>query len=49
MYVHQTLRHQFNQIIDNISDGDIKGFVFQHNSNLWVQLSVFLIGFCWNL
>jgi hypothetical protein len=24
------LRHQFNHLFDNISEGDIKGFVFQH-------------------
>jgi len=37
------LRHQFIHLFDNISEGDIKGFVFQHNSNLLVQLSIFLI------
>ena len=40
------LRHQFNQLFDTISEGDIKGSVFQHNSevyNLLVQLSIFLI------
>jgi len=26
------LRHQFHHLFDNISEGDIKGFVFQHNS-----------------
>jgi hypothetical protein len=26
------LRHQFNHLFDHISKGDIKGFVFQHNS-----------------
>jgi len=26
------LRHQFIHLFDNISEGDIKGFVFQHNS-----------------
>ena len=25
------LRHQFNQLFDNKSEGDIKSFVFQHN------------------
>jgi len=25
------LRHQFNHLFDHISEGDIKGFVFQHN------------------
>jgi hypothetical protein len=25
------LRHQFNHLFDNISEGDIKGYVFQHN------------------
>jgi hypothetical protein len=24
------LRHQLNHLFDNISDGDIKGFIFQH-------------------
>ena len=24
------LRHQLNHLFDNISEGDIKGFVFQH-------------------
>ena len=40
------LRHQFHQLFDNISEGDIKGFVFQLNSeitNSLVQLSIFLI------
>ena len=37
------LRHQFIHLFDNISEGDIKGFVFQHN--LLVQLSIFLIAF----
>ena len=39
------LRHQFIHLFDNISEGDIKGFVFQHNpfTNLLVQLSIFLI------
>jgi hypothetical protein len=39
------LRHQFTHLFDHISEGDIKGFVFQHNSdtNLLVQLSIFLI------
>jgi len=36
------LRHQFSHLFDNISEGDIKGFVFQH-TNLLVQLSIFLI------
>ena len=39
------LLHQFIRLFDNISDGDIKGFVFQHQkfTNLLVQLSIFLI------
>ena len=37
------LRHQFIHFFDNISEGDIKGFVFQHNSDLLVQLLTFLI------
>jgi len=28
-------------LFDNIPEGDIKGFVFQHNSDLLVQLSIF--------
>jgi hypothetical protein len=42
------LRHQFNQILDNVSDGDIKGFVSQQTqrfTNFLVQLSIFLIDF----
>jgi hypothetical protein len=33
------LRHQFIHFFDNISEGDIEGFAFQH----LVQLSIFLI------
>jgi hypothetical protein len=29
------LRHQFIRLFDNISEGDIKGFVFQHNSEVY--------------
>jgi len=38
-----------HHLFDNISEGDIKGFVyFQHNSNSLVQLSIFLIDlFVW--
>ena len=39
----QHLRHQFNHLFDNISEGDIKGFVFQQLTNSLVQLSIFLI------
>jgi len=42
----QHLRHQFIHLIDNISEGDIKGFAFnitQKLTNLLVQLSIFLI------
>ena len=35
------LRHQLIHLFDNISEGDIKGFVFQHDSDLLVQLSIF--------
>ena len=28
------LRHQFIHLFDNIYEGDIKGFVFQHNSEV---------------
>ena len=27
--------HQFNHLFNNISEGDIKGFVFQHNSEVY--------------
>ena len=40
------LRHQFIHLFDNISEGDIKGFVFnitQNLTNLLVQLSIFFI------
>ena len=29
------LRHQFIHLFDHISEGDIKGFVFQHNSEVY--------------
>jgi len=32
MYRYRTLRHQFIHLFDNISEGDIKGIVFQHKS-----------------
>jgi hypothetical protein len=32
------LRHQFIHLFDNISEGDIKGFVFQHNISAAVDL-----------
>ena len=41
----EQLRHQFIHLFDNISAGDIKGFVFQQNSECTkqiVQLSIFL-------
>jgi len=40
------LRHQFIHLVNNISEGDIKGFVFQHKLEVYkllVQLSIFLI------
>jgi hypothetical protein len=33
------LRHQFIHLFYNISDGDIKGFVFQHNSEVYKFIS----------
>jgi hypothetical protein len=33
------LRHQFIRLFDNISEGDIKGFVFQHNSEVYKFIS----------
>jgi hypothetical protein len=29
------LRHQFIHLFDNISEGDIEGFVSQHNSEVY--------------
>ena len=46
MYRTKHLRHQFIHLFDNISEGDIKGFIFnitQKFTNLLVQLSIFLI------
>jgi len=33
------LRHQFIHLFDNISEGDIKGYVFQHNSEVYNFIS----------
>ena len=33
------LRHQFIHLFDHISEGDIKGFVFQHNSEVYKLIS----------
>ena len=30
-------RHQFNHLFDNVSEGDIIGFVFQHNPGLQIH------------
>ena len=35
----QHLRQQFIHLFDNISEGDIKGFVFQHNSEVYIFIS----------
>jgi len=47
------LWHQFNQLFDNISDGDIEGFVFQHNLEVYKFIStavdLFELFICWNL
>ena len=32
-------RHQFIHLFDNIFEGDIKGFVFQHNSEVYKFIS----------
>ena len=39
------LQHQFIHLFDNIFEGDMKGFVLQHNSevNKFMQLSILLI------
>ena len=34
------LRHQFIHLFDNNSEGDIKGFVFQHNSEVYKFITV---------
>ena len=33
------LRHQFIHLFDNISEGDIQGFVFQHNLKVYKFIS----------
>jgi hypothetical protein len=33
------LRHQFIHLFDGISEGDIKGFVSQHNSEVYKFIS----------
>ena len=33
------LLHQFIRLFDNISEGDIKGFVFQHKSEVYKFIS----------
>jgi hypothetical protein len=33
------LWHQFIHLFDNISEGDIKGFVIQHNSEVYKFIS----------
>jgi hypothetical protein len=33
------LRHQFIHLFDNISEGDIKGFAFQRNSEVYTFIS----------
>jgi hypothetical protein len=43
MYRYRTFTAPVQPLIDNISEGDIKDFVFQHNYDLLVQLSIFLI------
>jgi len=43
MYGHQTLTASVQPLFDNVSEGDIKGYAFQHNKSLLVQLSIFLI------
>ena len=35
----EDFRHQFNHLFDNISDGDIKGVVIQHNSEVYRIIS----------
>jgi hypothetical protein len=33
------VRHQFYHLFDNISEGEIKGFVFKHNSEVYKLIS----------
>ena len=39
--VTENLRHQLINLFDNISEGDIKGFVFQHNSFISAAVDLF--------
>jgi hypothetical protein len=43
------LRHQFNHLFDNISIGDIKGFVFQHDSFISAAIDLSDWFICWDL
>jgi hypothetical protein len=45
------LWHQFNHLFDNVSDGDIKGCDFQHNSEVYkfISAAVDLFDFRWDL
>jgi hypothetical protein len=47
----QHLRHQFIHLFDNISEGDINGFGFQHNSEVYKFISaavdLFDLFICW--
>ena len=47
------LRHQFIRLFDNNSEGDIKGYVFQHNSEVYKFISAAVDLFdwfiCWDL
>ena len=46
-------RHQFIHLFDNISEGDIKGFAFQHNLEVYKFISAAVNLFdwfiCWDL
>jgi len=39
MYGHRTFAVPVHQFFDNISEGDIKGFVFQHDSEVYKFIS----------
>jgi hypothetical protein len=47
------LRHQFIHLFDIISEGDIKGFAFQHNLKVYKFISAAVDLFdrfiCWDL
>jgi hypothetical protein len=47
MYRYRTSTAPVIHLFDNISEGDIKGFVFQHNSGIYKFISAAVDLFDW--